>query len=291
MKNHVRDMLVELRLIDDAAVEQFAPRVRDRADIQVLRCSRSGIIFLSSTDHVDEALYQNKDHLEPVSLHGRAVTTRPVDDDSRRARDFIRAIQGMRWLDVGAGAGTLIDLLGSAAASAAAVEPNRAMRAAIAARSIQVYPTIDAASAGHDVITLFHVLEHLVHPVRELAKLRDRLNPRGRLIAEVPHARDALLVRYDCRPFREFTLWSEHLILHTRESLVAVLRAAGFRQIDVHGVQRYSLDNHLHWLATGKPGGHELWRELADDGLKAAYEASLQRLDETDTLVAVASDG
>jgi hypothetical protein len=85
--------------------------------------------------------------------------------------------------------------------------------------------------------------------------------------------------------FRSFTLWSEHLILHTRESLRRFVEAAGFVDVRVSGHQRYPLANHLHWLKEGRPGGHVHWSMLRDDGLDAAYAAVLVRLDLTDTLI------
>ena len=37
----------------------------------------------------------------------------------------------------------------------------------------------------------------------------------------------------DCVPFKKFTFWSEHLVLHTRQSLALVLREAGFEQNEI----------------------------------------------------------
>jgi SAM-dependent methyltransferase len=287
MANLVRETLLQLGLIDANSIEPYAARVRDRDDLHVLRCRRSGIIFLSSTDHVSDALYAEKDHLEPVRASGVEVQTVALDDDRRRAAEHRSLISGRRWLDVGAGAGGLLDLLRGEAALAAAVEPNRVMRTAMASRGHKVFRSIDDVDVGtFDVITLFHVLEHLTDPVGDLTRLGKLLDPAGVLVAEVPHARDALLALYDCDSFRAFTLWSEHLILHTRASLEGVLRAAGYANVTINGVQRYPLANHLHWLAKGKPGGHEVWSQMADPTLDAAYANMLRRIDSTDTLVA-----
>jgi len=44
-----------------------------------------------------------------------------------------------------------------------------------------------------DVITLFHVLEHIKNPVKTLADLRTYLKADGTLIVEIPNADDFLL--------------------------------------------------------------------------------------------------
>ena len=106
---------------------------------------------------------------------------------------------------------------------------------------------------------------------------------------EVPHAKDLLLSYVPCEKFKQFTLWSQHLILHTRESLRKTLEIIGLRDIQIEGVQRYPLSNHLYWLSKGKPGGHTSSLSMLDtNSLSEAYQNSLARIDATDTLVALA---
>ena len=148
----------------------------------------------------------------------------------------------------------------------------------------------DIDDMSFDVCVSFHVLEHLPDPVEVLSKIKKKLTSGGRLIVEVPHANDFLLSTIKNEPFKQFTLWSQHLILHTRESLRRMLAYTGFQNIEIHGVQRYPLSNHLNWLANGKPGGHKSSLGLIDNYvLDEAYSASLARIDATDTIVAVAT--
>ena len=91
------------------------------------------------------------------------------------------------------------------------------------------------------------------------------------------------------KDFKNFTLWSQHLVLHTRESLFRFLQSVGFVQINIKGVQRYPLSNHMYWLANGKPGGHKSSLSLIESkSLNNEYEKALAKIDATDTLVAVA---
>ena len=137
---------------------------------------------------------------------------------------------------------------------------------------------------------MFHVLEHLPDPLPVLRAIRGKLAAEsGMLVVEVPHARDFLLSELHNEAFTAFTLWSQHLVLHTRESLSLLLRAAGFVDVEVVGVQRYGLANHLTWLSEGKPGGHQgALARLETEALGDAYAAALAGIDATDTLVATA---
>lgn len=62
-----------------------------------------------------------------------------------------------------------------------------------------------------DVITMFHVFEHLKNPGKWLDEIARALKPRGILFIEVPNANDVLLSFYESEAFADFTYWSAHL--------------------------------------------------------------------------------
>lgn len=290
--SRVVEQLIKLNLTSKAALKPFHPRVRDNDDISVLRCSDSGIIVLATTAHVtQETTYEANTSFK---YWGKNVETRRqsalncLEDDRRRANMIEPLIIGKNWLDVGTGAGGILDLAADKAALAVACEPQVSARDAMKKDGFEVYAYVDEIPLDiqFDVCTSFHVVEHLLDPVGVLTDMHKRLAPGGTCIIEVPHARDFLLDFLDWEPFKDFTLWSEHLVLYTRDSLKAVIEAAGFEQVAVRGIQRYPVANHLHWLRNKKPGGHQKWSQLRDDDLDKAYENVLGKLDATDTIVA-----
>ena len=137
-----------------------------------------------------------------------------------------------------------------------------------------------------DVVTAFHVVEHLNDPREVLRQLGHRLAPGGRLVVEVPSADDALLTLYESNEFQRFTYWSQHLFLFNIQTLQMLVKQAGLRLLAVEQIQRYQLSNHLYWLSRGKPGGHKLWGFLNSTELHRAYTASLAAVGKCDTLVA-----
>ena len=118
--------------------------------------------------------------------------------------------------------------------------------------------------------------------------LRKKLKPGGIIIIEVPHANDFLLSFLDKNEFKRFTLWSQHLILHTRDSLEKLALISGFRNVNIVGHQRYSIANHMHWLHNKAPGGQVKWPELEKAKLHAEYESTLARMGMTDTITCFA---
>jgi len=286
--NPIFDTLCDLNVCDAGSVTRLQSYVRDRNDIDVLQCTRSGVIFLSSTDHIDLSHYNNKPPTHRFGTDKRAIIT-TNDDTERRFKTFANLVRGKRWLDVGAGSGAVLDRLGPLSSVCAAVEPQETAAGFLKELGHTVYRRLeDVPNANFNIITLFHVFEHIQAPVELLRNLRSKLAEGGRLIIEVPHARDFLISFVDCQAFRDHTFWSEHLILHTRQSLAALLEAGGFHVHSISGVHRYPLANALHWLDTGTPGGHEAWSALTDENLDTAWSHVLGRLDLTDTLVAEA---
>ena len=280
--------LLGLGVVGPEPPELFHDRVRDRDDIAVYRCPRSGVVFLGRIDHVDDRFYVDKDHPGLRALGTRTALTASLREDTdRRVRQFAGIVTNRDWLDVGTGAGAVLDAMGDRAKTVAAVEPQGRLRTLLEGNGYIVHPDISDVGAGSvDVVTEFHVFEHISDPLDHLCHARRVLRPDGMLVLEVPHASDFLLTFLGVESFRAFTVWSEHLVLHTRSSLRRLLEVAGFGRIVVAGFQRYPLANHLHWLARGQPGGHERWTELRDPTLDEAYAATLARLDATDTLIA-----
>jgi len=288
--NHVLyRLLCDKKIIDPANIEIYAARVRDREDLPVLRCKTSGVIFLSEIDHTKDDHYIEKNvESGKIEVEDGEVPLRQVNDDLHRQKAFKKHIEGKRWLDFGCGAASLLELMEPDCEYAYGVELNELHRASAAKRNIDVCENLeDLPVQQFDIITLFHVFEHLDRPLEILEQLKILLSPGGMILLEVPHAKDILLETFECDPFKRFTLWSEHLVLHTQESLKAILSDIGFKSVVTSGHQRYPLSNHLYWLGNGKPGGHEEWSFLNSAELDNAYTNMLMQNDQTDTLVAI----
>ena len=135
---------------------------------------------------------------------------------------------------------------------------------------------------------MFHVLEHLPNQIDILKKLKNNLRKNGKIIIEVPSANDLLISLEDLKSFKKFTFWSEHIVLHSKNSLNKILKNAGFKNIKIINFQRYNLNNHLGWFLKDKPGGH-FFKDIFDEKLNTAYEEFLVRKNKTDTLIAIAN--
>lgn len=297
-KYPMKDYLIKNGFIKEEDITIVSDRTRDMENINVLMCNRTGIIFLETSKINSDDYYTRKKagsdpYAASVELsNGSDIITEGLLDSERRLKQFKEIIIGKAVCDYGTGNGLFLNIAAQEGCNVVGVELNNSHIEKLTREGYRVERSItDFEEDSFDVVTMFHVLEHLTDPINDLNETRAAIRKGGKIIIEVPHARDFLFKTLDCRDFFEFTLWSEHLILHTRESLKLLIEKAGFKNISIKGYQRYGLENHLYWLTHKKPGGHKHWRELYRDALKTEYENMLQSIDQTDTLIAVAEVG
>jgi 2-polyprenyl-3-methyl-5-hydroxy-6-metoxy-1,4-benzoquinol methylase len=139
-------------------------------------------------------------------------------------------VPGGRLFDVGAAGGAFVLEAGAAGYAASGVEPSPAF-AAFARDHVGVdvrTGTVEDAElepGAFDVITLWHVLEHLHEPAATLARLRDALRPGGHIAIEVPNAGSTIARAMG--PAWPMLQPDVHVAQYTPDALAAVLRAAG----------------------------------------------------------------
>jgi SAM-dependent methyltransferase len=223
-------------------------------------------------------------NLQPVDAWRRETNR----DDERRYRYLGEALTNRDVLDFGCGVGGFLLKARSLARRVVGIELEERLRPYYHANGLDVYDALGELVVGErfDLITAFHVIEHLEDPAGMLCLLATRLQPGGKIVIEVPSSADALLTLYENVPFSEFTYWSCHLYLFNASNLQLLAKKAGLKLEYVSHIQRYPLSNHLHWLARGLPGGHQAWSFMDSDELSRAYEARLASLGKTDTLIA-----
>ena len=113
MENKIAKTLCDWGICDEQAIEEYYPRVRDREDISVMRCKKSGVIFTSTSEHMDLSHYSEKHefpHYWKEDNREKALVD-SFEDDSRRKDQFLSLISNKNWMDVGTGAGGVLDLL------------------------------------------------------------------------------------------------------------------------------------------------------------------------------------
>ncbi len=153
---------------------------------------------------------------------------------------WLRAGDRGRLLDVGCGSGLFLQTMVNLGWAGTGVEPDAAAAEIARRRGLRVVTgTIEAArfpSGAFDIVTMSHVIEHVVDPIDTLRECGRVLCPGGRLIVVTPNA-----ISQGVRKFGASWMgWDppRHLVVFSPDSLHRILVAAGFTSIKVRTLAR-----------------------------------------------------
>jgi len=294
--NAIYRSLLAGKLVSPENIEIVHHRTRDM-EIPVLRDKKSRVIFLKEaleqrfyTQSSDGGDLDGDEHLTHT-FGGRVLRSKKLKDEDRRIEQFLPSLKGKFVCDFGTGHGFFLDLCVGIASQVSGVELRVECINDIQLRlgdNVSVQPTFKDFEQPFDTVTMFHVLEHLENQQVHLESAYKALKSGGTIILEVPHAEDFLVEKMALEAFYDFGFWSEHLILHTRTTIHYFLQAAGFVDIKILPFQRFGYANHLHWLRHGKPGGHDIYKDIPSNEFDQSYREFLCQRNWSDTLIATA---
>lgn len=271
-------------------VNKIWNKVRGSDDIFVLKCFDCTLVFLSSFEHINNNFYQqSKMHVLPAKMDEWFSETET--DDKRRFTTIYDITKGKNFLDFGCGNGALLKLLAPSTNLAVGVELDKLVNDYYKNnKEIKIFNSLEELKTQYnynefDVITLFHVLEHLPQPDKILIELSSFLKKDGKIIIEVPHSEDALVTLFQLKEYCNYTYWNCHLYFFNSNTLKLLGIKSNLKINNIKQVQRYPLSNHLYWLNKKKPGGHIHYSQLNDIELNQKYSSLLSSLGLCDTLI------
>lgn len=260
-------------------LEQTVHVCSDKPEIEVGRCPETGLLELFSFDHIDDNYYATNYVDEKYPPEVRLAERERQSEWNHKRVEYLQRLlgagQSTKILDYGAGTGGFLeasqghfeDVIGYDISESSS-EANREI--GLDCRSL-----IADIPSDREVITLFHVLEHLKKPWEFLGELPEKFPQLRYVVAEVPNTGEALNTTYDCAPYRRNHFNSLHLYYFTNCTLSAVFDRAGLEVQESTQLQRYPLANHLGWLADGRGGGQDRLPDLATRATSLPYEQAL----------------
>lgn len=296
INNPVYKELINLKLISNKNLRIISNNTRNKK-IKVIQDTKKKIIFLekylTNIKYYKTYKHQKKRRKNQtiVNINNKKILLTGLNDGTRRYKQFKKFLNNKHILDFGCGPGKFLkEVKNTRYIYGVEINKDDINFAKKNYPKILIKENINNFSSKFDLITMFHVLEHLPGQVKILKQLKKKIKKGGKIIIEVPHANDLLISILKNEAFKKFTFWEQHLILHTEESLKKILAKAGFKNIRINYFQRYGLDNHFGWIYDNKPGGHLRYNKYFGNKKKLEYKKNLEKNKYSDTLIAVAKN-
>lgn len=163
----------------------------------LVQCRKCGFVYLNPRpDSQLIGKYYEDEQYQPHRLHEQSLLDRMYKFvriwNNRYKRYLIEAnIRKGVLLDFGCGGGEFAAQMSRAGWQVSGVEPAPGPRQHAVEQGLSVKANIDEVTQKFDVITLWHVLEH-IHQARELiGKLQERLTDSGILLLALPNLKSS----------------------------------------------------------------------------------------------------
>lgn len=277
-------------------------RVRDSSTHGIVKCKKCGFTqlyplpsFSEEKEFYDRNLQSKNisspDDLETIRLNSRYDTIRRADFVSNYCsfKDHI--------LEIGSGDGFFLQEMEERGYDVMGLEVSKERRKT--SKMVAKAKVLDINLMGElttkedlrkfDCVTLFHVLEHTLNPIFFLKTIKNKfIKKNGNIIIEVPNLKDLLIS--ENKKYREFYWQRAHLFYFNDRTLTKIVEKAGFSVKKIYYIQRYGLENFMHWLMFGKPqiSKPSFQTQGAYRWLEDYYKNYLCDVGKSDTIIIVA---
>ena len=257
----------------------FINNLRDDVGRWAVRCNACGHIQVYPLPEADEDEKYYKNNYERNKEYTRAGYYNESDiqlmkKNEEWAKHYVQSVKpviskNQKILEIGSGYGWFVEKMRSEGYIIDGVEVGKDRAQLAYDRSgIKLMDhdfmrnTLKTILGSYDVICMFHVLEHISNPVAFINNVRTCLKPTGFIIIEVPNYFDCIKLLSPA--YNNAVFFRAHLSYFTPATLTVLLEKTGFTGITIRGVQRYSIENAIRWIRTGKPNTEYLELELPE---------------------------
>jgi 2-polyprenyl-3-methyl-5-hydroxy-6-metoxy-1,4-benzoquinol methylase len=225
--------------------------------------------------------YETEEYRQLVDIESTPSSYYRIHDNEQSSRlQFLNLadVRGKTCADVGAGAGSFLDLVRGYAAKTIAVEPAGFYHSELKLKGHAVFPyckdALEELEGRVDFVTCFSVIEHVPNPVEFVSELSKLAGPNATIIISTPNSDDWLIDLL--ATYKSFFYRVVHKWYFNASSLSFVARAAGLNDVAIQYIQRFPLGNALNWFKEGRPSGNASagFSNLFEDLYKRELESS-----------------
>ena len=209
-------------------------------DFEILECEHCHLLFTTprpSPDKIGD--YYKSDEYYSHQQNKQGLIPRVYEliksfNVKHKVKLALKGLPQGRLLDIGCGVGDFLLGVQAKGWQITGIEPSddakKIAQQRLGFRPMDPSESKNLADGSFDVITLWHVLEHIDDLKSQLSELYRLLKPEGRLIIALPNYQS-----FDCQYYKDkWAAWDvpRHLNHFSQDTLRSILTESGFQYID-----------------------------------------------------------
>ena len=154
-------------------------------------------------------------------------------------------------MDVGCGAGSLLDMTKGVTKKQLGIEPCQPYRKALISKGFTVFHDLQEATSLHkntiDYAFSIQVIEHVINPRKFLENIKSLMKPGGSILLSTPN-REEILMTLIKKEYSSFFYRTQHRWYFDEKSLIYCAELAGFKVELISFIHRQPMSNTLFFF-------------------------------------------
>lgn len=247
--------------------------VSSKEEFKYYHCTACSAVFLTNVPFTSRyyACYYNFNGYYRTSSPLISFIESKLNDISYKKKEqkisdnFIFKNKKIKLLDVGAGEGSFMKRLNSSKYNATGIEIDKKSYLISKNNGMDIiYGDVITHNFGNktfDVITLWHVIEHVPYPIKLMKKLRSLLTPKGIIVFATPNINS---MGYKISQAKWYhTDAPRHVILYSKKSLEMLTSLTSTKIVKIMS-DKYEFPLDLFWSTNGLVRFFSLFLKLFD---------------------------
>jgi len=203
----------------------------------IVKCSNCGLIYKYFDSPISSNTIKNYYTEENILEHKKSNIELKKERQYERIMGLKKFKTSGKLLELGCSFGVFLQVAKEAGFDVYGIEGGMAAEFAKESLGLNViredFTKVKFLNEEYDIVAMFHVLEHLEHPLEFLKKVYKTLKSGGIIVIEVP---DIGSLGYKIHKQKWWYIQPGHLFYFSKDTLIRILKEAGYKVLKIERV-------------------------------------------------------
>ncbi|PPR33129.1 MAG: Ubiquinone biosynthesis O-methyltransferase [Alphaproteobacteria bacterium MarineAlpha6_Bin5] len=245
---------------------------------RILNCKKCDLTYLENPK--EKFFYETSEYRKKFNNSSTIKTHHKLHEDRLKKKIFKigeKKFKKKKVIDVGAGAGTFLNIIKKHSSQTIAIEPASFWHNYLKKKHLTFSYADDLIKKNikADIVVSFDVIEHIDDPIKFLKDIKNILNKNGIAYIATPNYND-ILMNLIPNTFSQFNFRTAHTLYFNEKSIKFFLKKAGIKKYKINYYHEMDFSNLLVWLKDKKPSGLNKLK-IFNDSFEKFYISYLEK--------------